>query len=135
MYTVYEIETPEGKYVGVTGRSIKTRLNELRCRRNFNGVIRAIANFKDRNTALTLELELRPDYRMGLNRGRGGRHQSLPSFGAANGMAKRVRVKGVEYPTVIAAARAHGVSETVASYRLRAPGFPAWTYAIGGSHH
>lgn len=127
-YTVYELETSKGNYVGVTSRSLKTRLIELRCTRGFDGEIRAIATFEDRDAALACELELRPEYHMGLNRGRGGRYPGLPSFGAANGSAKRARVYGVEYPTAIEAAKAHGVKKTTACYRLRAPLFSGWEY-------
>ena len=128
MYTVYEIETPEGKYVGVTRQPLKTRLSQLRHRRGFNGVIRAIASFGKREDALALELELRPDYHMGLNLARGGRHQSLPSLGAANGMSKRVRIEGVEYETIRAAVKALGIKKTAIHYRLASPYFLDWEY-------
>jgi hypothetical protein len=130
MYTLYEIETEDGVYIGVTGRSLRTRLSELRCHRGFRGKISAIATFENRDDALARERELRPNYWMGLNRGKGGYKSggSTPSPGARNGMAKRVRVLDVEYPTAIAAARAHGLSKTAIQFRLSSPYFSDWVY-------
>ena len=130
MYTVYEIETPEGVYVGVTGRSIKTRLAELRCRRGFKGVIRPVEVFDDKADALAIERRLRPDYGMGLNLAKGGERSGggSPRFGAANSLAKRVSIAGVEYPTIAEVVKALGVKKTAIHYRLASPYFPDWIY-------
>jgi hypothetical protein len=129
-WTVYRIETKEGVYVGVTPRPLKTRLSELRSRRGLDGKISAVAEFDDKATALRLERELRPNYRMGLNISRGGFKcgGNLPKYGSANGMAKRVRVEGIEYPTMQAAADAHGMKKTAVHYRLSSPYFTDWEY-------
>ena len=128
MHTVYEVETPEGSYVGVTGRSIDRRLIELRSRRGFKGAIRAVAVFEDKAEALALERRLRPDYEIGLNIAKGGERSGggLQRFGAMNSSAKRVRVRGVEYSTITEAARTHGVKMTTACYRVTSPFFSDW---------
>ena len=130
MHTVYEVETEEGVYIGVTGRSLKARLRELRCTRGFNGKIRAIAKFENRADALVLERELRPNYGMGLNRAKGGERSGggLQRFGAANPSAKPVRINGVEYSAAVYAAKALGVKKTTIHYRLNSPGFSGWEY-------
>ena len=137
MYTVYEIETKGGSYIGVTGRSLTERLRELRCTRGFDGKIGAIAAFDNRADALALERELRPDYRMGLNRGKGGERSGGGSqrFGATNPSALQVRVAGVEYPAMIDAAKALGVKNTTVHYRLGSPYFPDWEYVAAPHAH
>ena len=127
MYAVYEVQTPEGVYVGVTSRSLGQRLRELRCTRGFSGTIRMVAAFKRRGDALAMERFLRPDYGIGLNRAKGGERSGggQQRFSAANPNAKRVRVHGVEYPTIIEAAQAHGIKRTTACYRVNSA-FTGW---------
>ena len=130
MYTVYEVETPEGIYVGVTSRSLKTRLSELRCTRKFTGTIKAVAVFDGKADALALERRLRPDYGIGLNRAKGGERSGggSPRYGAANSLAKRVSIEGVEYATIAQAVKALGVKKTAIHYRLSSPYFLDWIY-------
>jgi hypothetical protein len=130
MYTVYEIQTEKGSYVGVTSRSIKTRLVELRSRYGFDGTIHAIAAFEDRAKALALEFELRPTYGIGLNKGKGGHVHGAGTqrFGSANPSARPVRIAGTEYPTAAEAVKALGVGKTTICYRLNAPKFVDWEY-------
>jgi hypothetical protein len=130
MYTVYEVQTKKGSYVGVTSRLIKTRLSELRSRYGFDGAIRAIASYEDCARALALEFELRPTYGIGLNKGKGGHAYGAGTqrFGSANTIAKRVRIAGVEYPTMTDAGKALGVKLSTIHYRLGSPYFPDWEY-------
>ena len=130
MYTVYEVETSEGIYVGVTSQPLRTRLAQLRHSRGFNGTIKAVEAFELREHALAMERDLRPNYGMGLNRARGGERSGggSPRFGAANSLAKRVAIEGVEYPTIAEAVKALGVKKTAIHYRLASPYFPGWVY-------
>jgi hypothetical protein len=130
MYTVYEVKTVEGAYVGVTTRPLKTRLIELQHTRGFNGTIRALVEFEHKAEALALERELRPNYRMELNRAKGGARSGggIPRFGSTNTMAKRVCIEGIEYSTLTDAGKTLGMKKTAVHYRLSSPYFQDWRY-------
>jgi hypothetical protein len=134
-WTVYQLKTKEGVYVGVTSRSLKTRKSELHCHHGFEGDISAIAEFSDKPAALRLERELRPRAYMGLNVSAGGFKAggNRPKSGAENSYARRVSIAGMEYPTLRAAAVAHGMKSTAVQYRLGSPYFPDWVYVSKSS--
>jgi hypothetical protein len=128
-WTVYQITTPTNEvYIGVTRRSLNTRLAELRCHRGIDGKIKSLAEFEARDDALARENKLVPAVNQGLNRNRGGRNHGVPRYGAENGSALRVSVAGVEYPTARAAADAHGLTKTAANYRFASLYFTDWVY-------
>jgi hypothetical protein len=129
MYTVYEVITKDGTYIGVTGRSLRTRLVELRCSRGFEGIIRAIAKFANRKDAFALEAKLVSKHWMSLNRAKGGHvGGGVPLYRSNNGSSLRVRIMGVEYSTLTDAGKVLGMKKTAVHYRLNSPYFPDWVY-------